>query len=575
MATGSIFQSVTADLFPLLGTSTNVPNDLSNLLGSVTSATTGVGHGTGALTSKPVPAEALKSGLVGSVTPTFFDDYYNQIWVVPNSLDFGPIGSESSKTFIIWNAYWKSSQTLASVVVENGDGVTLSGRPTPAQFKPLEDVTYTVTVNVDGPAAINTVYSLTFSDGQKIDIAVTGTRAKLWPFSPNWSSSYKISYEFKTEIITSRSGREQRIAHRMKPRKSLAHSVRLIDDDLRRFNSLMWSWQNRGFVMPEVTRKVVSEHGMAALSDNMNVSNPPPVWIAPGVTVILDNKAGVKELRVVDAVDGPKVTFKSITPTPWPAGTVVYYAVSGNFDQSLSTARLTGTKATLNLAFKITPGSEPEFDAGSPGLTIGGREIFDKRPNWSNDVGVTHQHEVDELDYGYGVISRFSPIQFGTMIRQHNYLARNISEAEDILKFFCRNFGQQGEFYAPTWDHDVVPKIPAAGPSVSLRIAGREFYDAYGSSTVNRGLAVRFKDGSMVYRLIQSIDLVSDGEAQDTLITVTQTWGREVSQNTILFISWLLLWRFASDSLTLEFLTDTVAQFQVPLRSLENLPVES
>ena len=572
---GSIIRPLEAEQFLLPGTSANVPNDLSGTLGGITLAKDEATYLQGSLTSKPVPAEAVKSSLTASMMGSFFDDYYNQIWIVPASLDFGPIGSESSKTFVIWNAYWRESRTLTSVVVRNGEGVNLSGRAVPATFKPLENSTYTVTVISDGPSTLDAVYQLTFSDGGVVDFPVTGTRAKLWPFSPNWSSSYKITYEFKTEIITSRSGREQRIAHRMKPRKSLAHSVRLVDNDLRRFNSLMWSWQNRGFVMPEVTRKVVSEYGMAALSDNMNVSNPAPAWLAPGVTVILDNKAGVKELRVVDAVDGPKVTFKSITPTPWPAGTVVYYAVSGNFDQSLSTARLTGTKATLNLSFKITPGSEPAFDAGSPALTIGGREIFDKRPNWSNDVGVTHQHEVDELDYGYGIVSRFSPIQFGTMVRQHNYLARNISEAEDMLKFFCRNFGQQGEFYAPTWDHDVVPKIPAAAPSVSLRIAGREFYDAYGSSTVNRGLAVRFKDGSMVYRLIQSIDLVSDGEVQDTLITVTQTWGREVSQNTILFISWLLLWRFASDSLTLEFLTDTVAQFQVPLMSLENLPVES
>lgn len=575
MAVGGIFRPLVHEAFPLAGTSVNVPNDLSNVTGTGASALDPTTPSGGAMTSKPVIAEAVPTGLTGSITNSFFDDYYNQVWVVPSSLDFGAIGSESSKTFMVWNAYWRTSQTLASVLVSSGEGVSLAGRAVPATFKPLESTNYTVTVAANGPAMVATVYRLTFSNGQQFDLPITGTRAKLWSTLPNWSSGYKITYEFKTEIFTSRSGREQRIAHRMTPRKTLSHSVLLTADKLRNFNALMWSWQDRAFVLPEVTRKTFSQSDMPPSGEHLDVLDVPD-WLKAGITVILDDNAGTKEVRAVESISGQRVAFKSSTQTPWPVGTIVYYAVSGYFDTSMATSRLTSTVATLNLTFNVAPGSEPVVDNGTPILTIGGREIFDKRPNWSNNVDVTHQHDVDEVDYGYGLVSRFSPVKFGTMLRQHTYLARNIAEAEAVLQFFSRNFGQQGEFYAPTWEHDVAPKI-AAGPSTtSLRIAGRNFYDAYASSTVNRGLAVRFKDGTMLYRLIQSIDLVSDGSGgTDSLITITQTWGREVSNNTIEYISWLLLWRFASDVLTLEFASDTVAQFQVAMRSLETLTPES
>lgn len=575
MAVGGIFRPLVHEAFPLVGTSVNVPSDLSDVTGTAVSALNGTAPSGGSLTSKPVIAEAVPTGLVGSITNSFFDDYYNQIWVVPASLDLGVIGSESSKTFMVWNAYWRSSQTLMSVTVANGEGIQFSGPARPTVFDPMEHFIFTVTALADGPATIATTYRMTFSDGQVTELPVFGNRVKLWSFPANWSDSYKISYEFKTEILTSRSGREQRIAHRMTPRKTLAHSVLLTAEKLRRFNELMWSWQDRAFVMPEVTRKTFSESGMAPSSDYMDVAAPVPSWVKVGVTVVLDNNAGTKGLRVIESVTGQRVTFKSRGATAWPAGTKVYYAVSGYFAPSLQTSRLTSTVARVALAFNVAPLSEPAFDSGVPALTIGGREIFDKRPNWSSNVDVTFQHEAEELDYGYGPISRFSPIRFGTMVRQHTYLARDSGEAEAVLQFFSRNFGQQGEFYAPTWEHDVVPKI-AAGPStMSLRVAGREFYDAYGASTVTRGLAVRFKDGTMVYRLIQGISLVNDSGGEDSSITITQTWGREVSTNTIEYVSWMLLWRLASDTLTFEFLSDSVAQFQIAMQSIENLTPES
>lgn len=405
-------------------------------------------------------------------------------------------------------------------------------------------------------------------------LPVSGSRAKVWPFAPNWSSPYRITYEFSTEILTSWSGREQRIANRFTPRKAITYLTTLRGPALQRFKDLMWTWQDKAFVLPEETRKTRSIGSTPPGSTYMDISTPLPEWVTPGATVMLDSDT-LREIRVIDSLVGNRVIFKSASATEWPAGTTVFYAVTGYFDTSLSSSRKTSDTVTLDLTMNVVPLSETFITFGAPGLSINGREIFDKRPNWSTDVAVTNQHDVQQIDYGRGPITRFSPIEFGTMLRKHIYLARNLSQADDMLKFFCRMAGQQGEFYAPTWEPDVVPKIAAPVGTSTLRVAGRDFYDAYTSSTVNKGLAVRMNDGSMVYRMIQSIDLVEDLEGQDSLITIVGTWNQVVSVGTIQYISWLLLWRFGTDSLTIEYLTDTVAQFQLTIRSLEDLAPET
>lgn len=575
MATGVLIQVTDHDALPLQGITPNLPNDLQWQSGTPEKIyDPGLGepeHGSSEQKRQVDPLGTDRAS--GYRVPMYFDDYYNQVWVLPTSLDFGAIGSESSKQFLVWNAYWRQPTILTSIGVENGDGTRLDGPSTPKVFKPLEYAYYTVTVAADGPATINTVYTLNFSDGMVTRFPITGSRAKLWPFTVNWNNSYRVSYEFRTEVLTTWAGREQRIAHRMTPRKKVTFSTLVHNRDLTRMNNLMWSWQTRAFVLPQITHRTHSSAPMDALAESMDVSAPVPSWLVAGTTVILDH-FGQQEIKVVDRVENLSVYFKAASTTPWPEGTTLYYALTGFFDPQVSTPRKTSTTSSFELTLNVVPLSEIYPDPPAATQTIGGREIFDKRPNWADDVPVTFQHEIQELDYGHGPVARFAPIAFGTMLRSHTYLARDLAEADAMVDLFRRTYGQQGEFYVPTWEHDLFPKEVLQASTQTMRIAGRDIYDAYQGSTVNRGLAIRFKDGSMLYKLVLSIDAISDADGDDSVITITETWGQRIDPDDVEYVSWLLLFRFASDTLTIEFLTDRVAQFQSTLRSLENLTPE-
>lgn len=575
MATGVLIQTLDRVLIPVPGVTTNLPNDLSwtsNTPEKIIDPGSRVVQGTVEVKHLVDPLGVNR--VSGWRTPMFFEDYYNQVWVMPASLDFGPIGATSSKPFMVWNAYWRQTVTLTSVLEQNGEGVDLIGPPAPKVFKPLEYTIYNVRVNADGPAVVNTIYTFSFSDGSVTVFPILGTRAKIWPFTVNWAGGYKIGYEFKTEIITSHSGREQRIAHRSDPRKKVTFNTIFQGPEFQYFKNLMWSWQNRSFVLPQVTHKTYSDTYTAPDAPVMTMRLPLPPWMIPGNTVIVESGTQ-REIRMIDSIDGADVTFKSRSALAWSEGTVVYYAITGHFDPSLSAPRKTSTTVSMDITLNVVPLSEVYPEPPAPVLTLAGREIFDKRPNWANDVPVTHERPVNELDYGYGAVTRFSPIGFGTMLRSHTYLSVTPENADEMVDLFRRSHGQQGEFYMPTWEHDMFPKELAQATSQTIRIAGREFYEAYNGTTVNRGLAIRFKDGSMLYRVVDSILSINDNNGDDSGVAVTEPWGRVIDPSQVEFISWLLVWRFASDGLTIEFLTDRVAQFQPTMRSIEALPAET
>ena len=410
-------------------------------------------------------------------------------------------------------------------------------------------------------------------------VYVTGTatdRNDLWAKYHNWRDSFVTTYSFQTEILVSRSGKEQRIAHRVAPRKTLTYQRTIRHgDEFRAFNDLMWSWQHRTFVMPELTRKVVVATPVAAFTRDWVLPSSKPNWLVVGSNVMFIFQ-DAQELRTVASITGSTVTFKNPTAIQWPVGTLVYNSVSGYLDQSLSTVRKTNNKADASLTFNVTPLSEVYLDPGPPtGPVLNGREILDLRPNWADDIPVTMEHDVETVDYGRGPVSRFFPVTFGWMLRTHTFLGKTPEDAEKLIDFFRRRFGQQGEFYAPTWDADIMPKKLAPAGTSNLRIAGRNFFEVYGSSTVHKAVAVKLLDDTWAYRKVSSVIGVTDTEGSDSVITIEGTWPFAVGPETISFISWMPVWRFASDVLSIENLTDRVAQFKIALRTLEDLPPET
>jgi hypothetical protein len=517
------------------------------------------------------PRPVLTEAKTGVIQWAFFHDYYNRLYLLPTRVDFGTISGVQTLEFFVWNAFLTTT-TVQSITLEGGDGLTLDGPALPTSMKPLAIGEYTLTASEDGPPILNAVINFDIGVPETIPLPVVGVRAYLAPFKPNWRSPVKIDVEFKTDIIVSRSGQEQRRALRAKPRKRLEFTALAYNAKLRLVNEILDSAQTSIIIMPEFTRRgrVVSPMIGGALE--AVVDTPVPPWIVPDAAVILGSGERF-ESRRVDSVVGNIVTFTSASVEPWVAGTLIYPALSGTLAQDLQAKRFTNTTSEIAIVYDVLPGSEETWFSPDVVETFNGREVFLKKPNWAENPSINYQHEWERVDYGYGVIARYHPIDFSTRLYRATYVGRTGHEAHAIREFFERMKGQRGEFYMPTWESDIIIKVPAQAATNTLRVSGTGLVSAYRESTVRKAVAVFLRDGTRYLNVVAEVFEHSDELGRDSVVNCVSPWPTTFNPSDVLFISWMPVWRHATDILSMQFLTGEVAQIQLTLKTLEDLPV--
>lgn len=521
--------------------------------------------------NQPLPAFPADE-LVGRYSCSFLDDFYDRVYLVPQRLDFGAVTGDTSQPLRAWSAYLRPITLDQVVVVGDGEGLFLGGAAVPTEYLPLQSRFYDVTAFADGPATIDVEFVFDFGSDGSYNLPVEGSRALLWPFRPNWDTPYRVTYEYRTDVLESRSGKEQRRALRQTPRKRLEHKVTLSAAQLRRFKQLMAYWHNRVWVMPERTRFVDTTGPLLPGEATVTVGGVPS-WAVSGAQVVLGYRDQL-EMRIIDAVDAGALTFTGVTDTEWPAGTRVYYALTGNLAASLEAPRHTSNLADVAVIFNASPGTEPVVPVPPAEATFAGREVFLRRPNWLSSVRVQNQFPVEEIDFGFGRTARFSPVDFATVVRQAAYVGRSPEDAQALLDFFDRMLGQQGEFYMASGESDMSLAADLQPGTSIMRVRGRDVYTAFEGDTVHRAVSLTLRDGTVIRKQVTGMDPVSDVAGEDTLISVSPAWDQMLPASQVAVVSWLLVWRLASDGLTIEWLSGDTAQAQLSMKSLEDLPVE-
>lgn len=513
--------------------------------------------------NQPITIRSLP--FAGAKTMTYFDDYYNRIYLIPTNIDFGAIIGESSRSVMVWNAFLVN-RTLQNIDEFNAEGLSLAADPLPKVFLPLQSRIYVVTASTSGPSDVDARYDFEF-DNVTLPLPVIGTRGKVWPFPPNWSSPVSVQREYKTDIITSGSGKEQRRAIRQTPRKIIEFTSLIQRNQLRRFVQEMATWQDKPFTVPDYTRHVSSAAVMPPSTFDMELERMPS-WVQPGAALALRYENRL-DTRIVDEVNGNVVTFTIAAGLPWPVGTRVQPMLTAYVDMEIGTSLSTNAVMTIPTRFNIIPGTEVPPAATVAALTFDGRELFVLRPNWAQEVSLNFAHPVEQVDFDRGRIERFVPIKFGTITQQATYLNRDQEAGDAITDMFDRMKGRRGEFFMPTWRNDMDLRQDVSNGTFLLRVQGRDVLNNFKDDTVYKAVAILLEDGTLLPNLIQQMYGVDDIVGFDTIIEMKNAWPVDFDVDQIVMISWMTLCRFGSDGMTLEWLTDSVGQYQLTVQSLE------
>lgn len=387
--------------------------------------------------------------------------------------------------------------------------------------------------------------------------------AILFPFEPDWNSTVRIDHSFRTEIITSRNYREQRIALRLQPRKVYEFTVQGTRGGMARLQAFLSKNLQGEFIVRDPTRfvEIVAQADSGTLQLE---TDGVPFWAQPGQIVQLVSGAQTA-LVEIDAVDATDILLTVNLTATWPAGTRVYATFTGSLSQQLRGRLLTNMAGDIPIRFDVNPGSFEEPD-GAAVLTYNGRELFLTKPNWGQAPSIEWVGYLESVDFDRGLLERFSPVTFQTRKLQFNYNG-SAEKSETFMQFFRRMKGQRGEFYAPTWEPDIDVSVGAATTDTFLIVPGSDLFDLYAGSTVYKHLILFFRDGTHAAHEITSI--VASGA--DSRVNVSSGWTRDINPDSVRLACFLPVWRFSVDSVAMNWETNTVARWQATMQTLEDL----
>lgn len=391
----------------------------------------------------------------------------------------------------------------------------------------------------------------------------TPSAAQLWPYRPDLSSPFEIRRAFRTDIITSRSNKEQRRALRDVARVSARYSTVLTGDDLQAAKHHLRAAQNAPVAVPDHSRYVASTGGSSFGGSSLTIGSP-PAWVAPGQILILCDGM-VEEMVIVDTVADPTVNLTDTLSNAWPAGSIVRPALFGLLSGRMRAQRLTRGAHRLDVSVQVYPSAEPVEDEGSASVTFNGYDVLLAEADFSSTPGLDYIWPVEQVDYGIGRTAQFRPVEIAQQVIEAEFNGLSASAAAEIEGQFLRSKGMRGAFYRPSGEKDMMLAADVSA-STQMNVVGTALANDFGSvdyGAIDVAVEICKTDGTRLHRLITGI-AVNGGNSRITLSSAITTTVATTAR-----ISWMPLVRFASDELVTQWRGANAGSIRAGFQSVE------
>lgn len=489
---------------------------------------------------------------------SFYDDFYNRIYIIPGALDAGNLLSTQQRHIIVWNAYL-ISQTLEAAGLGPQAGITMSppfGVSIPYEIPPLQEVDFTVQIELAGPPTIDSYANFTV-EGITYTVPIIGRRIVLFPFAPTWGSPFDETITLRSWVIAANDGSEQTGSESGEvPRRSFEFNINLRTAlQAQRCENLLFAWQSRFFGVPHWGEESRLSSDVAAGTTTLPFDTF-GLSLEPGTLVAIYFDENKNEIREVDTVAIDGVTITTGAEYDWPQGTRVYPCFVGLAAPTVSGSRETSRVGRTPMMFDCEPSVTPGNVAlNEPLLTYRGKEMYLGKINWKSALPFVFTSDVERVDSNTGKFVAFSDAGFSKFSRRHNWTMFNRGELFAFRQFLGRRQGVARSVFMPSGNEDFNMAAPILASEDTLVVQKNEYGALAGAHPARRDIIIRLVDGTYFTRRIVT---TSDFDSF-TRLQLDSSLGQDVQPSEVEQISFLTLYRFESPSTTIRYLTDSKA----------------
>lgn len=391
-----------------------------------------------------------------------------------------------------------------------------------------------------------------------INYTLYGKQVKVFPFQPNWKTPVTETLEWKTDVLRSFSGTEQRRQVRQMPRRSFEYSMLISGEMSSMLESYLWNWQHRHFALPVWTDIGKLTTGVTAGQTTMMVNTVNLSFQAGDYFILIANPKTFEVLQV-GSVLADRVISTGGAAFSWPAGTKVYPLVVAHLATSLQTTRHTSSVTSVSpIQFTCAPeNTDPYLPTGVAPVMYDGYEVVTHRQNWKSVVTSDFSRLFDTVDSGVGAVGYFDRESVSRIVKQLSWTLKTRNDIVEFRKFISRMSGQLKTCWLPSWNDDFKLSSGNAGDQIHLNVKGI-WFNGLGGVDINRDrLSIALPNGQTVYKKI--VGMFPNYSADTTQLQLDSVLGTTVSVNDNITLRLLMKNRFATDKIVIPWQTDGVA----------------
>lgn len=496
-------------------------------------------------------------GVSGGALNTFFDDFYNRIYVTPKRVELGTLSTEQVREIEVWNAFLVP-KTLSVAEIIDGDGldVTLPAPGTvPLVWRALRQANIELNVSVAGGATIDAVLVLTFADTYSIAIPITGSRVFLWPLPADWATGVREGLEWLTQVQVALDGGRDTEPMRECPRRDFAIDYVADRKERRIIENAMFNWTGRAWTLP-----VYGDIELLAAALPMGSGTIP----MPGGTAGLDFVAGgrvalwrdVDDYELVEIADAGvnanELVLAGPTQKSWPRGTRIYPTRLARLRSAPQIGRKSDQVVTFSATFDI---DEPcDWPAVPPVATYLGIPVLEHRTDEAEDPQASYGRRLEILDNGVGLVGVDDVTGLAWPTQSHAWRLHGRAERAEHRSLLYWLAGRAQALWLPTGTDDL-QMVEATDPlSATLTVAWAGITKFLGGAAGRRHVRIELLDGTVFHRRVASSEVL---DAARERIALEPSLGQALTPAQVRQISWMALSALASDRAEIDHITDS------------------
>lgn len=335
----------------------------------------------------------------------------------------------------------------------------------------------------------------------------------VWSIAPNWQEPVIEVLEWFTDVLTSGTGAEQRMAMRLAPRRTLEARYAPMENErtfadlaLHRLGRSEWMvplW----FDCATLTASAVA--GATALAFDTAFHE----FAAGGMAYLVGSDAFSGEAVRIAAVNPGELTLSVPLDRAWAAGAKLHPMRRGRCDSS-GASNVTSRITEAALRFVMVEGNDLSAE-GAWATLHAGIPVIDTPPEWSESVDLDLSWLGETFDSTIGRTSYSDGANRGFRQQRHAFVLFGAAEQFAFRQMLYRLRGRQKPVWLPTFTDDFTVAVAAATGATQLTVEACG-YSYVGGPASGRDRII-LPDGQIVE--VTAAALVGTTQEQLTLAT--------------------------------------------------------